>query len=180
MIFTRTPEACSEEDRNTLLNLLRGACYVLPFTHHFDSRRILLDVIDQASANIKTKDDAIELVSRMFNQTCVVFGFPPQTKEELLQGFYQKFNHKQHLQLIRAHQIREEDHAKMMALQAEMQTLRHVGDWHGRFWTIVIADIVLILCFLIWMVARRLSRIRQTKIGRDPIRKGDGASRLIS
>ena len=167
MIFTRTPEACLEEERTVFVNLLRGSCYVFPFTHQFDSRRMLLDIVHRSSENINTKEDAIRLVNSMFNQTCTLFGFLPQTKEEFLQGFYQKFNHKQHLELIRAHQIREEDHAKMMALQAEMQTLRHSEDWHGRFWAVVILDIGLALLFLVWIISTRM--LKKKKIGYDPI-----------
>lgn len=163
LVFSRTPESCSSEDRSSLLNLFTGACYVLPFAHEFNSRASLLDVISNEGPRISNKDDAVSLVVRMFNRTCVDFGVIPQTKDELLQGFYQKFNHKQHLQLIRAHQIREEDHAKMMALQSEMQGLRDVGDWRYRFWGVVIANIVFTLVILVWIVTSRLLKRKKKR-----------------
>ena len=94
-----------------------------------------------------------------------------KTFEDMKTSFMEKF--KNYSELVRAHQIREEDHAKMLSMQKELHSMAsdETSDENGDQWkiaTIVLASILgLILILFIWRRFKSKPSKRSEKIFKD-------------
>ncbi len=162
MIFTRTPDECLSDEREALIKLVDGACFMFPFTQdNQELRGRMLQFVHDNRASVVGKETAVQLVLNLFNHTAAEIGVFPMTKEEFVQGFFSKFNHKEHLSLVRSHQIREEDHIKMTALQEELVNTRDQRNWQAMFWASATVNVcaALFLFFIYVYIKRRKLRV---------------------
>lgn len=105
-----------------ILELFQHAIYMLPFAIvHPDVRQNLLDCLPEIDTSTAMK--ALEGVLRMYNRVCASFGEAPlESVQEILQRTAKAVS--PNPELIRAHQIRVEDHRKLMDLQKELHQLK--------------------------------------------------------
>lgn len=128
--FSTTPDKTSGDEQNRLNEFLKGACVTLPFTHKIledgktAGETMLEFVSNPANVDLSSRDKALETITNMHNSVCKDFSIMPQTTEESKTLFMLNFDTANYSKLVRAHQIREEDHLKMTAMKKELTLLR--------------------------------------------------------
>lgn len=143
------------------------AIYMLPFAiDHPDVRQKLLDCLPEMDTSTTMK--ALEGVVLMYNRVCASFGEAPL---ESVQEIYQRTHRavSPNPELIRAHQIRVEDHRKLMDLQKELHQLKlgnstanaETSSAAANGWKIatIILSVLLSLCVLVMAVSYMVVRM---------------------
>jgi hypothetical protein len=143
---SQTPDSFTQVEKDTLLEYLKASCYTVPFSmfeieNNDDEKRLTIRHEMLAYLNVdenldfSTRDKAFLTVTNLHNSVCKHFHVFPRTSEEMKTLFMASYENKNYIELVRAHQIREEDHAKMLDLQKELKDLRHykgVGEFSHR------------------------------------------------
>jgi hypothetical protein len=140
-VYAKNPDEATGAEAELLQSFLEASCFTLPFWTQATGntyangqpelvRDVLLKIVQDTKADMyQSKEASIQQVTVMYNAVCQYFETLPKTAKELTDGFLQYFTTDDYTKLVRAHQIREEDHKKMLALQKEMHNLRNI---HGR------------------------------------------------
>jgi hypothetical protein len=131
--FSITPDATTDAEQTRFKNFITSSCYTLPFWSFVTSggktvQELLLEFINTPqNINLTTRDSAIETIANFHNVICGDFDVSPVTREEFKNKFMELFQSDNYSKLVRAHQIREEDHVKMLALQTELNEIKTTG-----------------------------------------------------
>jgi hypothetical protein len=142
---SQTPDSLTQLERDSLLEYLKAACYTIPFSMfeigNNDEKRLtvrhemLAYLNTDENLDFSTRDKAFLTVTNLHNFVCTHFHVFPRTYVEMKTLFMSSYENKNYIELVRAHQIREEDHAKMLELQKELKDLRlykGVGEFSHR------------------------------------------------
>jgi hypothetical protein len=140
----RMSEKKSESTENEMDNFrkfMHSVTYIFPFQHAEadlgdgenktvgDKMRLFIN--DTEKFNLTTSDRAFESLVNMYNDVCIHFDVIPMSVKQAKQKFENEFSNTNTTKLIRADQIRQEDHVKIEQLQNEMLELRNHKDEHS-------------------------------------------------
>jgi hypothetical protein len=163
--FSTTPENPTEKEQQRLKSLLKAACYTLPFWNHIMSDgstvrdQLLAFTSDDKNLNLTSRDQAIQTITNMHNVVCAEFNVTPKSLEDITSRFMILFDSQNYSKLIRAHEIREEDHKKMMALQQEVHGINVEKETTENYWkvsTVILTSILVLLA--IFLTGSRMSK----------------------
>jgi hypothetical protein len=129
---------------------------------------------DDNNIDLTTREKALETITNMHNTVCNEFGIVPQTTDEAKALFMKNFDNTNYSKLIRAHQIREEDHIKMKALQTEINGLKkkHISNntsndcedntqWKNATIALSVILALLFLILITWCIQKRFNYLKQ-------------------
>ena len=128
---SRTPDKIPPADQQRMREFFRSTCFMFPFWEKETSTgmvrdRLLAFLEDDDKVDLSTQSAALLTVTNMHNSVCGEFGVLPKTVAATKALYLETYhNTKNYSALVRAHQIREEDHTKMLALQTEINQLQH-------------------------------------------------------
>jgi len=130
--YSESPDKPTEDEKAVYREFLKDACYIMPFGYKTLGdgrlcRDVMLDFCDSKDMNLDEREMAFASLTGLHNTVCMHFGVFTKTEKEMKAVFGEKFAQKNVSELVRAVQIREEDHKKMSALQKELDELRSGG-----------------------------------------------------
>ncbi len=117
----------SDEEKSEYRKFLVDLFSVAPFSFKTTPdgqliRNMLLSEIEKM--NLDTKEITFDSVTQLHNYVSMYFHILPKTTQQMKETFNTRFDLKNHSEITRAAQQREEDHKKMGELQKEIHSLR--------------------------------------------------------
>ncbi len=173
--YTRQPLTPSEQEQRLMKDLLESACYILPFSQCVFNGRTACDImLSQGPIDTSTADKALDSVTKMFNAVAGYFNAKIETNDGMKQFLNKQFV--TYVDLVRAHEIRLEDHKKMKQLEekygikadaiankATQDVNSSPASSNTTEWAIIIVlSSLLIVFILFWSMPFILKRVRRT------------------
>jgi hypothetical protein len=159
-------ESATEAERAAFKRFLVSCIYMMPFAMIAPNvRQTLLAKLDSAEMDFTNQMAAVGSITKLYNAVCQSFGHATQTPSEM-DGRWKKALMHEYPLLVRSYQIREEDHKKMAALQAELhnKTPNRVTEVGSNGWrtACIILAVLLSLCILVMVVSYIIYRFSGT------------------
>ncbi len=149
------------QDPAMFLKHLKSYCYILPFAiNNAPVRQMLL----QALPNTPPKDEkeAKEALVQLYNSVALFFGHVHLSVEEFDRECNKPYQH-DYIKMVRSHQMREEDHKKMLEYQRQVNEsrLNKEGESSSRGWMIatIVLSVLLSLCVLVMVLTYIIYRV---------------------
>lgn len=113
----------TESTKTQYLNWMKSYLYMLPFAiQHPEHREHMLRALENVSAPA-TEQEAMAIVSLLWNSICESFEQPKRSAEELAVIWKQILTKEYTPEMVRAHAMRVEDHKKIKELQQQIASL---------------------------------------------------------
>lgn len=184
--ISATPDAPKEDEKNEYKAFLKAWVTIVPFGHNH--RPTLLEFVESAQFDLKNRDTVFESITNLHNSICAHFGRFPKTVKEMKELFAQQFEHKNQMELLRATQIHEEDHKKMLALRQELEQLKggntsnqiNASDTNNDSYKIATIVLSCVLGVLILLFVWKTKGVNTEKDERSKTRRSKIYGRLIN
>lgn len=180
--MSMTPDKPTDEEKTRYRELLLGLTYMMPFGFKVLSdgrvcREVMQEFLNSEKLNLSNREELFTSLLNLYNLICQDFGKIIKTNKEMNEGFAKRFEHKTSIETLRAHEIRKQDHTKMLALQAEIENLQKLlnsdngsgsgpGSSNGYRTATIVLSCILALCLIslfimIKVYGYRLKRSKQ-------------------
>lgn len=160
--ISMTPDAPKDDEKAEYQKFISNVCMVLPFSFKNSVRTTLVNFVNSESFVLTNRDTAFETITNLHNSVSSEFGVFPKTVKEMKDLFGTRFEVKNYTELVRAHQIREEDHKKMLEMQQKLENATTSDTDSGyKTATIVLSCVlgVIIVIHVYWWWKRKNTRM---------------------
>jgi hypothetical protein len=126
-IYTTKPDAPSEDEQKRLHEYLKLSAYVMPFRAREENGQTCRDAMLAVEIDTSTRQKALESVTNLYNSVCARFGNRALAPEEMKKQWESNFNNEDYKKLVSAHEMRLQDHAKMLEMQKKLDEAKDVS-----------------------------------------------------
>ncbi len=114
------------EQQQNYTRFVRNTLHIMPFSFHDETIRQEIDTIvnDPELFHVQSLEAVETSLTRLFNALCERFGVEKIDNTYFNKVMQERFSFANNKELSRAHQMREEDHQKILGMQAELDRMR--------------------------------------------------------
>jgi hypothetical protein len=114
------PNQVTPEESEQLKRFLQLAVSVMPFGGQNNARTTMLDLLEAEVMPWSSRDAIMVVLTSLYNSVAPLVQQPTRSYTDYQQTFHARFQPKEHVSLVRATQMHEEDQRKLVDLQKQL------------------------------------------------------------